>query len=122
MKFQIGDWVYAKDWCYGQIVCIDGDLISVEFDTGNGGGTCTFDIDDVVLAERAGIIPERTIKLELPESEFNMIIDKLKWMRCVVRDSDNLDYQKYCNGDCGLRCNRPDLCNFEKWFKSKVIE
>ena len=56
---------------------------------------------------------ERKIKLELPESEFKMIVDKLRWMRCVVRDSD-LDYENYCNGECGYECNRPDLCNFEK--------
>jgi hypothetical protein len=59
---------------------------------------------------------ERKIKLELSESEFNMIIDKLNWMGCVVRDSNNLDYENYCNGKCGIQCNRPDLCNFEKWF------
>lgn len=64
---------------------------------------------------------ERKIKLELPESEFNMIVDKLRWMRCIVRDSD-LDYEKYCNGECGSQCNRPDLCNFEKWIRSKVVE
>lgn len=63
---------------------------------------------------------ERTVKIELSESEFNMIIDKMKWMRCVVRDS-NLNYQNYCNGKCGSECNRPDLCNFENWLKSKII-
>ena len=51
MNLKLGDWVYAGDWCYGQIVAIDDDLISVEFDTGTGGGTCTFDVDDVVLAD-----------------------------------------------------------------------
>ena len=65
---------------------------------------------------------EKEISLRLPESEFNMIIDKLKWMSCIVRDSKNLDYTKYCNGECDHQCNRPDLCNFEKWFKSKIIE
>lgn len=63
---------------------------------------------------------ERKIKLELSESEFNMIINKLKWMRCVVRDSD-LDYTAYCNGKCNSKCNRPDLCGFEEWFKSKIV-
>jgi len=64
---------------------------------------------------------ERKIKVEMTESEFNMIIDKLKWMRCVVRDSD-LDYKNYCNGECGSKCNRPDLGNFEEWLKSKIVE
>ena len=49
-NFQIGDWVYASDWCYGQIVGIDGDFISVEFDTGSGGGTCSFELEEVELA------------------------------------------------------------------------
>ena len=31
-------------------------------------------------------------------------------------------YTKYCNGECGHECNRPDLCGFEKWIKSKVVE
>ena len=48
--FQIGDLVYASDWCYGQIVDIDGDFISVEFDTGSGGGTCSFELEEVMLA------------------------------------------------------------------------
>ena len=51
MNFQIGDWVYASDWCYGQIVAIEGNLISVEFDTRTGGGTWTFEEDEVRLAE-----------------------------------------------------------------------
>lgn len=50
-QFQIGDWVYASDWCYGQIVAIEDNLISVEFDTGTGGGTWTFEADEVKLAE-----------------------------------------------------------------------
>ena len=51
MDFQVGDWVYASDWCYGQIVDIDGDLISVEFDTAGGGGTWTFEMHEVRLAK-----------------------------------------------------------------------
>ena len=65
---------------------------------------------------------EREITLKLSESEFNMIVEKLKCMRCIVRDSETLYYQKYFNGECGLQCNRPDLCNFENWFKSKIVE
>lgn len=51
MNFKLGDWVYAGDWCYGQIVAIDDDTVSVEFDTGTGGGTVTFEKDEVVLAD-----------------------------------------------------------------------
>jgi hypothetical protein len=64
---------------------------------------------------------EKKIKIELTEQEFNMIIDKLSWMRCVVEDG-NLNYEYYCNGECGLKCNRPDLCNFERWIKSKIVK
>lgn len=52
MNFNIGDIVYASDWCYGEIVDIDGDFISVEFDTGSGGGTCLFEAYEVRLAEK----------------------------------------------------------------------
>ena len=56
MNFKLGDWVYAGDWCYGQVVAIDDDTVSVEFDTGTGGGTWTFDIEDVVPADDRSII------------------------------------------------------------------
>lgn len=49
--FQVGDYVYASDWCYGQIVEIDGDFIYVEFDTGSGGGTVPFEAHEVRLCE-----------------------------------------------------------------------
>ena len=64
---------------------------------------------------------ERKVKLELSVSEFNMIVDKLEWMGCIVRDS-NLDYTAYCNGECNSECNRPDLHGFEEWFKSKIVD
>jgi hypothetical protein len=49
--FKLGDHVYASDWCYGQVVDIDGDFVMVEFDTGSGGGMCTFEAHEVRLAE-----------------------------------------------------------------------
>lgn len=51
VDFQVGDYVYASDWCYGQIVEIDGDFIYVEFDTGSGGGTVPFEAHEVRLCE-----------------------------------------------------------------------
>ena len=51
MNFQIGDWVYAADWCYGQIIDIDEDSVWIEFETAGGGGTWAFDVDQVRLAE-----------------------------------------------------------------------
>lgn len=55
MNLQIGDRVYASDWCYGQIIDIDDDYIWVEFDTGTGGGTCAFEHDEVSLAEEENL-------------------------------------------------------------------
>lgn len=39
--FEVGDWVYAGDWCYGQIIGLDFENREalVEFDTGSGGGS-----------------------------------------------------------------------------------
>ena len=50
-----------------------------------------------------------------------MLVRKLSWMRCVVRDSNCLDYKEYCSGICNVGCNRPDLCNFETWLRSKIV-
>jgi hypothetical protein len=54
-KFWIGDWVYAGDWCYGQIVdsAVDDDgtvYYYVEFDTGSGGGCLPFELSELQLA------------------------------------------------------------------------
>ena len=64
---------------------------------------------------------EKIIKFKLTENEFNMIIEKLRWMKCVVRDG-NLNSENYCNGECDSECNRPDLCNFKNWLESKIVE
>lgn len=53
MEFQLGDWVYASDWCYGQIVDVDGDWALVEFETERGGGSLWFHFDELELAEEA---------------------------------------------------------------------
>ena len=45
--FKVGDYVYAGDWCSGTIVEIDGDTACVEFETGGGGGTIPFDIEEL---------------------------------------------------------------------------
>lgn len=51
--FQIGDKVYASDWCYGTVVDIDfaQKSVSVEFETSGGGGTACFAFEDVRLEE-----------------------------------------------------------------------
>ena len=51
--FNIGDWVYASDWCYGQIVDIDmkHDTAVVEFDIDSGGGSMSFGYDELQPAD-----------------------------------------------------------------------
>lgn len=51
-EFEVGDWVYAGDWCYGQIAGLtDPDIAYVEFNTGTGGGCMAFDRDELHPAE-----------------------------------------------------------------------
>ena len=61
---------------------------------------------------------EEKIIIELSKDEFGMILDKLSWLGCIVKNSD-LDYERYCNGECD-RCRRTDL-GFKKWFESKIV-
>ena len=41
-RFDIGDWVYASDWCYGFITKIEDGFAVVEYETDRGGGNCSF--------------------------------------------------------------------------------
>lgn len=68
-KFNIGDWVYASDWCYGQIASIDGDIASVEYDTEieGGYGLCSFMLEDLKKAES----PKRNALETLPQYHFD---------------------------------------------------
>ena len=50
-KFNIGDWVYGSDWCYGIITDIEDDFAVVEYETDRGGGNCSFMFEDLVKAE-----------------------------------------------------------------------
>ena len=50
-KFNVGDWVYASDWCYGFITKIEDGFAVVEYDTLSGGGNCSFMIEDLKKAE-----------------------------------------------------------------------
>lgn len=51
MKFKIGDYVYAEDWCYGKIVYIDDKYAEVDFNTMRGGASLTFALEDLRHAE-----------------------------------------------------------------------
>ena len=50
-KFNVGDWVYASDWCYGCITEIKDDFAVVEYETCSGGGNCSFMLEDLRKAE-----------------------------------------------------------------------
>lgn len=48
---QVGDRVYAEDWCEGIIDEIDGDTAIVEFTTFCGGGRLSFLLKELQLIE-----------------------------------------------------------------------
>lgn len=50
-NFKVGDYVYASDWCLGEIVKMNRRGVWVEFDIGRGGGTCRFGYDEIRLAD-----------------------------------------------------------------------
>lgn len=49
-EFGIGDYVYASDWCYGQIVDIDNKGARVEYETPGGGGSFWFHFNELTKA------------------------------------------------------------------------
>lgn len=49
-NFKVGDYVYASDWCFGEIVELCEDHAYVEFETDFGGGTMPFAYDELKLA------------------------------------------------------------------------
>ena len=55
-SFEVGDWVYAGDWCYGQIVDIDFEKEEalVEFDTGSDGGSLWFEFGELTKRSTKG--------------------------------------------------------------------
>ena len=76
-NFKIGDWVYASDWCYGQIENIEDGIALVEYFTPGGGGCCSFLIDDLQKAEPPKKNYELTINIvdtirELEESKYHI--------------------------------------------------
>lgn len=52
MDFKVGDYVYidSPGWESGVIVEIDGDIATVEYSTGNGGGSMACGFDELVKA------------------------------------------------------------------------
>ena len=62
-KFEIGDWVYASNWCYGQIVDIGDDYANVEFSSERGGGCLPFDFDELTPAPNPAELNPMRVKL-----------------------------------------------------------
>ena len=50
-NFNVGDWVYASDWCYGCITEIEDGFAVVEFNTDCGGGSFSFLFEELKKAE-----------------------------------------------------------------------
>lgn len=50
-EFELGDYVYGEDWCFGQIVKLEEDGVWVEFFTGDDWATWVFDYDQVRYAD-----------------------------------------------------------------------
>lgn len=66
-KFNIGDWVYSSDWCYGIITDIEDDFAVVEYETCSGEGRCSFMFEDLKKAEP----PKRNALETLPQYHFD---------------------------------------------------
>lgn len=77
--------------------------------------------EDVIDIE-VSIMPleDEIITLKLRHDELKMLVEKLKWMRCVVKDSVSLKYSDYCDGDCD-NCVRKGM-DFETWINSRVTK
>ena len=58
-NFKVGDWVYASDWCHGQIVYIYDDYAEVEYETVGGGGSCAFRLNELQKADPPRYLTKR---------------------------------------------------------------
>ena len=67
-KFEIGDWVYAGDWCYGQIAELKDDYAYVEFDTGSGGGCLPFELGELQRAPEPDILYGESLDREIRDN------------------------------------------------------
>ena len=105
-KFKVGDWVYASDWCYGQIVDIEesGECADVEFSTDGGGGCFAFPISDLTNAEPPKIWssdPEKNDDLRWIIEAFKRLVSHAKICGFDIRlspDSKN-DLELYYHED-----------------------
>ena len=74
MNFEVGDMVYASDWCYGEIIRIEDGIADVEFETAGGGGTLSFELSEL-KHECYGCIYDLTDRVETDLEKFIIILD-----------------------------------------------
>lgn len=89
-QFNIGDWVYGDDWCYGQIVDIedDGEYADVEYATPSGGGCMPFHISELSHAEPPKVYcsdPEKNESLRGIIEEFERLVTRAKTLGFDIR-------------------------------------
>lgn len=51
-KFELGDYVYAEDWCYGKIVYLTDKFAELDYHTTSGFKNKTFALEDLKHAEK----------------------------------------------------------------------
>ena len=61
--FEVGDMVYASDWCYGEIFELDDEGAYVSYETPGGGGSFFFPFEELTFAEPIPTIPSLRDKL-----------------------------------------------------------
>lgn len=77
--YEVGDYVYASDWCYGQITDVYEDYVRVEYETPGGGGADLFGYDQITFADPP--------KVYSHDPELNDIVTDLMgdWYRLVKK-------------------------------------
>jgi hypothetical protein len=86
MDFQVGDMVYASDWCYGEIIRIEDNIADIEFETAGGGGTISFELSEL-KHECSGCIYDLTDRIVTDVETFNTILDNCcACKRCKLKE------------------------------------
>ena len=130
-KFKVGDYVYAGDAILGYITDIDGDIASIEFDTGCGGGSLLFDLSELEHAEepydprKHGAV--NAIRIFMDEEKHISPMAELvfayggtaviDWVNPVQRDK----YMSGINGYTLIYDERPKR-EFKDWIKERREE
>ena len=143
-KFNVGDWVYASDWCYGCIIEIEDGSAVVEFDTDSGGGNCSFLFEDLKKAEAPkrnspvanlylGIDIKRCDQCKyknVPEIRDNLLVTAGA-RAAYMNYSDKIDIQEGVEEEFKLaefltkvvdEYIRLDGVNFDLYLETKLIE